>query len=408
MTDSGWSRAAQWISAFHYADFRVLWASTVSNQLGLGMQQVLLGWLVFEITDSGGMVGVIFAARSAPNLLVGFVAGSITDRTDRRVLMRITVAGMVLCAASVALLLYFDRLAVWQLILAAVALGAFQSGYMTARQAYIYDVVGLEGAVNGIALISMAQRAGGLAGALAGGAVFQWWGPAASFFLMSAGYLVGGAAMYWLKEAGQSVPAIRESMTENLANFLRALKTNRVLLILLATTASAEMFGFSHQVAMPILVKDVLNMGAASLGLLTAFRFVGGAIGTLVAAVAGRPGRQGPILVASLVLFGAGEAVLSQAPGYWTVLAMVVFIAVAAAVTDILHHALLQTNVPNEQRGRAMGIWIVGLGFAPAGQLEIGYLAGGAGPRVALLVNGAVLTVMSLGMGLLLPRLRRL
>ena len=408
MRPSGRTRAAQWISAFRYPDFRVLWASTVSNQLGLGMQQVLLGWLVFEITESGGMVGVIFAARSAPNLVVGFVAGSITDRIDRRVLMRVTVAGMVVCAAAVALLLHFERLTVWHLVVASVALGSFQSAYMTARQAYIYDVVGTEGAVNGIALISMAQRAGGLVGALAGGAVFEWWGPAASFFLMSVGYLAGGVSMYWLREAGQSVPVMRESLAENLANFLRALKSNRVLLILLATTASAEMFGFSHQVAMPILVKDVLNMGAASLGFLTAFRFVGGAVGTVIAAAIGRMGRQGLMLVASLVLFGAGEAAMSQAPGYWTVVAMVVFVSVVAAITDILHHALLQTNVPNEQRGRAMGIWIVGLGFAPAGQLELGYLAEAAGARMGLLVNGAILAAAALGMGLLFPLLRRI
>ena len=401
-------RAGEWVSAFRYPDFRVLWASTVSNQLGLGMQQVLLGWLVFEITESGGMVGVVFAARSAPNLVVGFVAGSVSDRIDRRVLMRASVFGMVVCAGLVALLLYLDRLAVWQLIVAAVALGGFQSAYMTARQAYIYDVVGIEGAVNGIALMSMAQRAGGLVGALAGGAVFEWWGPAASFFLMSSGYLAGGVAMYWLRDAGQSVPTERESMAENLANFLGALKSNRVLLVLLATTASAEMFGFSHQVAMPILVKEVLNMGAASLGFITAFRFVGGAIGTVIAAVIGHIGRQGLMLVISLVLFGVGEAALSQSPGYFTVLVMVVFIAVVAAVTDILHHALLQTNVPNEQRGRAMGIWIVGLGFAPAGQLELGYLAGAAGSRIGLLVNGAVLTVLALGMGMFIPRLRRL
>ena len=67
-------------NALRYPDFRVLWFSTVSNQLGWGMQQVLLGWLVFDMTGNAGMVGAIFAARSAPNLVVGLVAGSITDR----------------------------------------------------------------------------------------------------------------------------------------------------------------------------------------------------------------------------------------------------------------------------------------------------------------------------------------
>ena len=98
------SRIGQLLAAFRYSDFRVLWISTVSNQLGQGMQQVLLGWLVFEITGSGAMVGAVFAARSAPNLVVGFLAGSITDRMDRRLLIRASILGMILVSGSMGIL----------------------------------------------------------------------------------------------------------------------------------------------------------------------------------------------------------------------------------------------------------------------------------------------------------------
>ncbi len=115
------------VAALRYADFRVLWLSTVSNQLGQGIQQVLLGWLVFEMTGSGGMVGAVFAARSAPNLVTGFVAGAITDRWDRRSLMRVSVVGMTLCAGLLGFLVIIDRLEIWQLMLTTFFLGAFQA-----------------------------------------------------------------------------------------------------------------------------------------------------------------------------------------------------------------------------------------------------------------------------------------
>ncbi len=94
-------------------ELRMLWLSTVSNQIGVGMQQVLLGWLVLEMTNSSGMVGVVFAMRSAPNLMVGFAAGSVTDRLDRRTVMRVTVIGMICTSLIIALLLFTHRLTVW-------------------------------------------------------------------------------------------------------------------------------------------------------------------------------------------------------------------------------------------------------------------------------------------------------
>ena len=403
-----WPRYVQLVAAMRYPDFRVLWLSTMSNQLGQGMQQVLLGWLVFEMTGSGGMVGAVFAARSAPNLVVGFVAGSVTDRLDRRLLMRLSVIGMILCSVMLGLLVASDRFAVWHLMLATLALGTLQAFYMTARQAYVYDIVGSGGALNGIALISMAQRLGGVVGARAAGALIQWWGLGYSFYLMAGGYTLGFLALYWLRLVGDSAPAFQESMWQNLVNYFQALKTNRTLLTLMITTAVAETFGFSHQVVLPILAKDVLHVGAAGLGLLTAFRFLGGALGVFLGVAVGQAGHRGMLLVVILVLFGAGEVLLSQAPNFWFALGFVILINMMASVTDILHHTLLQLSVPNEQRGRAMGVWIVGLGAAPGGQLEVGYLAGSAGPRIALLTNGIALATAAVLMGIVLPRLRRL
>ena len=396
------------VDAFRYSDFRVLWISTVSNQLGLGMQQVVLGWLVFEMTGSVGMVGVMFAMRSAPNLVVGFIAGPVTDRIDRRQVMRSSVFGLMAISLLGAVFLFAGVLTIWPIMLGTFLMGVCQAFYMTSRQVYAYDIVGSDSAVRGIALISLAQRVGGIFGALIAGALIDWWGPAGTFLVMTVSYALGVVALYWLRRAGQSAPLERETIWENVTNYFRALGGNRIMVSLMVTTAAVEMLGFSHQVLLPVLAKDVFFVGASGLGVLTAFRFLGGALGVFVSAALGQVRRRGVLLLTVIALFGGGEVLLSLSTTLWTALIFITLINVMASVTDILHQSLLQLNVPNEQRGRAMGSWIVGIGTAPVGQLQIGYLSGLASPKIALIANGAALAFLALGMGVVMPRLRRL
>ena len=87
----------RWLKVFEslsYPDMRVLSISTLSNQISQGLQQVILGYMVLMLTDSHIMVGLVYATRSAPNLLVGLAAGSVTDRIDRRLLMNVTIWSM--------------------------------------------------------------------------------------------------------------------------------------------------------------------------------------------------------------------------------------------------------------------------------------------------------------------------
>ena len=396
------------VTALRYPDFRVLWLSTVANQLGWGMQQVLLGWLIFDMTGSGGMVGTIFAVRSLPNLVIGMAAGSITDRFDRRLIMRLSCAALMLISLAVAWLQFAGLLTVGPLLLATFLMGSAQAFYMTARQVYVYDIVGANQAINGIALVSLAQWVGGIIGSLLTGGLIAWKGPGAAFLVMGLTYSLGILVMFQLKHAGSSAPESREPILENLLNYFRALKNNRTMLTLMISTSGAEILGFSHQVMLPILASEVLGVGSVGLGLLTAFRFFGSALGVFAVAGLERLRRRGLLLLGVIVMFGLGQILLGQSPLFWVAVVFVVLINLMASATDILHHTLLQLSVSNAERGRAMGSWIVGIGTAPVGQLEVGYLAEATSARVALLVNGVALVTLALVMGVLMPRLRRL
>jgi MFS family permease len=387
---------------------QVLWLATVAHHLALGMQQVVLGWVVLALTHSEAMVGVVYAVRAAPNLVVGFAAGTLTDRCDRRVLMRLAAFGMAGVSLLMAWLTSVEWLTVWSLLLGTGTLGMWQALEMTSRQAYVVDTLGVRRAMQGIALVSIAQRSGGVLGALVAGVTLTWWGVSMTFVVMAACYGIGASVLYALRHQGAAAPTVREPIRSNLLAYLRALRTNQDVRTLMFSTGAAELFGFSHQVMLPILAKEVLQIGAGGLGVLTAFRFLGGVLGVSLLTGLGVIHRRGRMLLGVLTLFGAGQVVLAYAPTFWIAVVCVIFINIMASATDVLHQTLLQSSVANEQRGRAMGSWIIGTGIGPVGHLEVGALARLTSPHLALTLNGLALIMLTLGMALCIPRLWRL
>ena len=393
---------------FRDTDMQVLWLATVVYHLGLGMQQVVLGWVVLALTQSEAMVGAVYAVRAAPNLVVGFAVGTLTDRCDRRSLMRLAAYGMAGVSLVVAWLAYTERLTVWYLILGTATLGMWQALEVTARQAYVVDTIGVGRAVQGIALVSLAQRCGGVLGALVAGVTLTWWGVALTFVVMATCYSTGACVVYALRRQGVAAPTEREPVRQNLLTYLRALRTNQDMRTLMFSTGAAELLGFSHQVMLPILAKEVLQIGAGGLGVLTAFRFLGGVLGVSALTGLGVIHRRGRMLLGTLVLFGTGQVLLAYAPTFWSAAVCVICINIMASATDVLHQTLLQSSVANAQRGRAMGSWIIGTGIGPIGHLEVGTLASLTSAHLALLVNGLALIMLTAGMAVCIPRLWRL
>ena len=109
-------RRTSWAISFQYRDFRLLWASNFLYDLGHGMEQLALGWLVFDLTGSAFMVGVAFAARQAPYFFLGILSGAMNDWLERRLFLRFIGLGASIGAGLMALLLLSDLAQVWSII----------------------------------------------------------------------------------------------------------------------------------------------------------------------------------------------------------------------------------------------------------------------------------------------------
>jgi hypothetical protein len=176
-------------------------------------------------------------------------------------------------------------------------------------------------------------------------------------------------------------------------------------------TAAAEMLGFSHQVLLPSLARDVLRAGPEGLGTINAARSVGGILGLLVASLRGPVHGTGALFLAILLTFGATLVGLGVAPfvvGFAGVVVVLTVVNAVGALADLFAQSLLQLSVPRHLRGRAGGAWVVAIGLAPLGQLQIGALASLFGVSVAFGASGLALAALAGATALLVPRARRL
>ena len=190
-----------------FQDFRLLMMAAFFDSIGFMGESVVLGWVILELTDSPFMVGVAIGIRHAPAFFLGVVAGTVADMIDRRKLMRSLMAVLALVSVGMGLLLTSGKVQLWQLLVLPAVGGSISTVTMTTRQSFVFDVVGRENALSGMAYLSLAMRAGGMIGALIVGFVLAKIGPGAGYFVLAGGYFVSTGMLSLIRSRGQSAPA---------------------------------------------------------------------------------------------------------------------------------------------------------------------------------------------------------
>ena len=389
-------------------DFRVLCLSTVFETAGFAGEQVILGWMVLELTGSPFMVGAAIGAGSAPFFFLGIVAGSIADLVDRRGLMRLLNLAMVLISVAIGLLIYLNKIEVWHFFVMAVLAGCIGALYQTSRQSLAFDVAGEGNRMSGLSYVSLSMRFGGLIGSLAAGFLIAKIGADVAYFALAASYVVSAISLSFMRS--QDRPGLTKSpnVLQSLKELGAEVRVNRSLLVLIVMVGLVEVLGFSHATLMPSLARDVLHVGPDGLGIMNAFRSVGAIVALVVALPFGDTNRKGLIFLIVILVFGISLMMLGLTTSFIAALLVIAVMSAAMALSDLFSQGLMQAMVPRNLRGRAMGAWVVAVGTAPLGNLQIGGLAAAIGVSVALLTNGTALLVLGVGALLLFPRLRRL
>jgi MFS family permease len=407
---------------FMLPGFAGLWVSASSGSLARVVTQLALSWVTLEATGSPFVVGVVAAARMAPQLVLGIPAGALADWLDRRLLI------VAANAAGVVLLLGLVGLAVGGLvttpILVGVSLlyGALDTVRMSATQAYAFELVRSSRATSGMALMNLGTQILSLIGGLIGGYTLEQFGSPATFGLIGLALLVATVAPMLQAgparparpigprdRAGRPAPAASEPGRRpgvDLRRALTLLARNRLLAVLALSIILAEIFGFASMTLLPTFARDVFEVGASGLGMMLAARSAGGILGLLALSRLGAEGRSGLVFASAAGTFGLALLLFAVSPSYALALGLLAIVGIGAAVMDTLGQTLLQRNADERERGTAMGVWVFSVGFGPVGHLALGAAASSFGAPLTQAVSGLMLMLVAGLMGLHAP-LRR-
>ncbi|HCV27170.1 MAG TPA: hypothetical protein DGB32_02480 [Dehalococcoidia bacterium] len=392
--------------------FRWLWAAGLMIGFGNWMQRLTISWLVLDQTGSVFLTAVSFAIRSAPNLVFGPFGGAIADRYPRRKVLIITAGVKVFVALGLWALAFQADTLIWVVMVLIGLAGVTASFELPSSQALAVDVVGKRNAANGVAMLSVATRAVGAAGALTGGLLIASLGPGAVFFLGALAFAAGGYAVSRVVVAQPGLSLERPSLRigklfGSTYVGIKILLGIPVVATLLGFAMVVEILGFTYQSVMPSLAKDVLGVGSVGLGALTAMAAIGGLAGSVLITAISDYDRKGLLAVGIIFLYGGGLIALGVSEIFPLSLLIVTVVGTMASSFDALQWTMLMENVPDDMRGRAMGGWIFAIGFGWAGSLELGIIAEVYSVGWALSVNGIGLFALGVMALMFASRLRR-
>ena len=398
----------QIFSALRYSNFRWFWLNGAAQAMAQGMQFLILGLLVLDITGSSYQLGLVVFAYGAPNLAVAMFGGIIADRADRIKLLISTRVCVSVLVLALAILKITGMLEIWHVYAIVFLLGTVQALNMPARMALVADLVERRDMMNAVSLHTMVNQTGQIMGPAMAGGIVELFGIGPTLLVNAGLYLVGIIFLLLIRELPPRAPAPKATMLGDLQAGLNCIRSTPVLYTIIGIALAFAFFGMSHRQVLPAFTEDVLGVGAGGTGLLLLGAGLGSLLGSLVLASLGDFQRKAWVLMGSVLLLSVVLTLFAWSPWYWA--SWVIFFFVGATSFGFfwpLATTLIQLNVPPELRGRVLSF----LQFAPAvhylGALPLA-VAANAINWPAAITGGATLSLaVALWLGIWRPALRR-
>lgn len=390
-----------------YPRYRLLWISNLFFFAGVWTQTLVLGWLVFEMTHSEFSVAIFTAARLAP-MMLGPLAGVISDRFDRPRLL-LTASGWAFCMISmVALLVALDQITFWGLVLGGFCIGLAQSPSQPARFTLVAELVGRRSLSNANALNSIVLSMTQVIGPALGGAMIAAFGAAAALSISALWYLVSFLALWPIRNVKNSHTVEKEPLRRLLTTGFRTIAANRLLTAVLTITFAANIFLWPiYHGFMPVIAKEHLGLSPQGLGWLLACAGLGGFTGALVIASLGDFRFKGGLFLFGTATWGSLWALFALSSSVPLSFVLMALIGLAASPFGILQTTLLLMMTEPQVQGRVMGIQELTIGVMPFASLMLGTAAEAFGITHVVLVSGASLAIFLAVLAIRVPTLLR-
>ena len=391
------SSARPVFAALRHRNFRLFLTGQFISLCGTWMQTIAQGWLVLHLTDSAFAVGLVTALGSLPILLFTLYGGVIADRVNKRRFIMVLQCLMLVEALILGVLTSLDLITVEWVMGLAVFFGFLTAFEVPARQALVAEIVDREDLMNAIALGSSAFNLARVIGPALAGVVIATLGLPACFFANAASYLaviVSLVRMQVPHAEARSFTPLWTALGEGFG-YIFGKRWPRALVIIVTTFS---IFGFSFMPLMPVFARDALGLDASGYGVMVAAVGAGALAAAFFMAAFGSRVRQSRLVLGSSILFGTVLVAAALAPNFLSAVVLFTLCGGVMALNGIAANTMLQTEAPDELRGRVMGFYsFMVLGLAPFGSLQAGWVAEHFGVRLAFSLGGLVCLAVAAG-----------
>jgi MFS family permease len=395
------------LRALRSRNYRLFVAGQLVSLVGTWMQMVAQSWLIYRLTGSAAMLGLIGFAGQIPIFVLAPLGGVLADRANRHHVLIATQTLMMALAFALAALTLSGHAEVWHIFVLASLLGVTNAFDIPARQAFLIEMVGREDIVNAIALNSSMLNGARVIGPGIAGIVVAAVGEGWCFLLNAISYAAVIAALLMMRVRAKAPMHAQvsawESVVEGFAYSWHT-KPVRALLLLLGLVS---LMGMPYSVLMPIIADRILGGGPNAYGLLLSASGLGALAGAATLTLRRHISGLGRWVAVSSIGFGVALIAFSFSRSLWLSALLLVPAGFFVMVEMAASNTLIQSMIPDRLRGRVMAVYsMMFMGMAPVGALIAGALAAPIGATETVAIGGAVCIAGGLIVGAGLPRLR--
>lgn len=387
--------------ALRHRFFRWFWLGQCISLTGSWMQGVAQRWLVYELTRSEALLGIVDALTSLPVALLGPFSGAFADRFEKR---RILI-GVQITAASIATLLWLltstKLIAIWHILFLALGLGITRAFDVPTRHSFWVELVGKEDLMSAITLNSAVVNLSRILGPSVAGIVIAKVGVATCFLINAISFIPPLFVLLQMPPTPVMAQQ-REALLSSLREGLFYLRRNKTVLKLLLLVGAWSLFGGRFEVLLPVLADETFGVREKGYGFLVASVGVGAVLGAIMAASLEMKQRRGLQVMLGSAIAILGLAITAFVKSFPLALVSLSLVGFGMVMQNATCNTLVQTLTPDEFRGRIMGVYsLLFIGLAPFGSLFYGFFGQWLGASNALAL-GAFCFALSVS-ALLLP-----
>jgi len=377
-------------------NYRLYFIGQGISLIGTWMQNIALSWLVYRLTGSVFLLGLIGFTSQIPTFLLTPFTGVLTDRFNRLKIMTIAQVFFMLEALVMTLLVMFQVIQVWQIIALSLVFGVISAFDAPARQSLVVDLIDSpKNLGNAIALNSALFNGARLIGPAIAGLTIAAVGEGISFLLNTISFVAVIVALLMVKLPVRAVKKessdFRKSFSEGFRYTFNTVPLRTLILIL----AILSLFGFPFIVLLPAYAKEILHGGSDTLGFLMSCLGAGALTGAIIMAARKTVLGLGRIVTYNVIILGIAIALAGISHKQWFSLLVLYFGGLSMILSLAAINTMIQTIADEDKRGRVMSFYAMALlGTMPIGNLLAGAVASGIGIKNTMLIGG-VITVIS-------------